>query len=371
MSGRDQKEWLQRLDREYANLRRGLQISLDTANPLGARLGYGLSRYWEIRGHIREGHDWSSALLAQIEPTEKTLSRARLLDIDGWFQHIMGNSEQARALLEESLEIFLQQGEHVHASITLIRLGFAAQNQGDIARARALFEESLALRRELGDPRLIAIVLINLGNLMGESSEFTQARLLLEEALVLLTDVGDRRIEANCLTSLGVLAQMQSDFPRACSLLTASLGVFRELGDRYLMQYPLYNLAAVTFSLEDYEQSLTYYTESLTVSREIKVPVQAALCIEGLANIAAKNHQWHRAVRLWGAAKKLRDIYELVIISPDQTRHDALVSTATAHLGAEAYARNFEEGALLSEDEAVDMALTPPPSTSAAAAQQL
>jgi predicted ATPase/DNA-binding SARP family transcriptional activator len=366
LSGKLQKEALEQLDGEYENLRRALQTSLETEIASGLRLGYALARYWEIRGAFYEGREWTAALLVQTEATHRTLLRARVLDAAGWFQNILGDLKQAGALLEESLEISVHLGEPKEASITLIKLGFVAQNRGELTKARSLFEESLALRRELGDSRLLAIALLNLAYVLVDLSEPTAAAPLFEEALTRSREVGDRRFEANCLNALGNLAFSQSDLERAYTFGDAGLMIFRELGDKYLIRYPLYNLGWAALALDDPEHSLACFQECLMLNREIKLPVHTMHCLEAIADLAAKGRQWDRAVRLWGAAGKMwSGLQSASATSAPPTEplrvqllHVQLVSEAAEALGPEAYERLLAEGSSLSEDEAVELALS-------------
>ena len=362
LSGKDQKEALERLDREYGNLRRGLQISLETEIVSGLRLGYGLARYWETRGSIYEGQEWVSALLAQTDATDRTNERARVLDTAGWFKNILGDYQQANALLEESLAIFRGQGNRRDASISLGKLGIVAQNQGDLPKAHTLLEETLTLQRELGEPRLIALVLCSKGDLLlqGEvasASETALARAIFEEALVLTEESGDHRTKARCLLRLANLAYWQPDLPRAHSLGTASLGIMRELGDIYSIRYALHQLGRTAFALEDFEAAFSCYWECLALNREIKAPLLTGISLEALANLAAKKGQWERAARLWGAADRLMREQQWHLNPPAQERRDQLSSLAQAALSTEAYAQRFEEGKAMSADEAVEIAL--------------
>jgi len=365
LSGKSQKEALEQLDGEVENLRRALQLSLETEIASGLRLGYALARYWEIRGSFCEGQEWMAALLAQTETTDRTHLRARMLEVYGWFKNIQGDYPQAGALLEESLEICVHLGERRDASSILIKLGFVAWNRGELAKTRALFEESLSLRRELGDSRLLAVALMNLAYILVDLSELGPAGPLFEEALARFEEVGDRRYEANCLIALGRLAYFQSDLPRASSFFTASLAIFRELGDRYLMRYSLTYLGRAAMALEDFETSFACFKEGLLLNREMKVPLQTMHCLEAMADLAAKSRQWDRAVRLWGAVRSMSRALQLDPIAEESTLearhiqalHVQLVTAAMEALGKEPYEKILAEGKSLTEDEAVEIAL--------------
>src|SRR6266566_7380693 len=110
--------WLERLEREYDNLRAALQWSLEQAGEgeakqrqeLALRLVAGLGLFWKGRGHYREGRDFLERALA-------------------------GSTAVAAPLQVKALQV----AAHL------------AFQQGDLDRAEALFEECLPRCRDLGD----------------------------------------------------------------------------------------------------------------------------------------------------------------------------------------------------------------------------
>ena len=95
--------------------------------------------------------------------------------------------------------------------------GFFTSQQGDYGEARALFEESLEIFRELGDPRGIGWALVDLGYLTRYEGHHVAARALLEESLEPLTQAGETEGMAAALGNLGLVARDQGDAdgPRA------------------------------------------------------------------------------------------------------------------------------------------------------------
>ncbi len=364
LSGKSQKEWLERVDAEYANFRTSLQISVERDITVGLRLGFGLGRYWETRGYFVEGREWCSALLARTELTDRTVARARVLDIAGWFDNIFGDYAKAVTLLEEGLDIFRVQGEEIGASITLIRLGLVALNLGDADRASLLFEESLAIRIKGGDPRLIAMALLNLGIAASNQSDYSRARSLYEECLELVKQVGDNRVTATCLSSLGQLATAQSDPVRAYALFEESLELLRDINDRYMLRFLLYDLGKIAFTLDDWAKSLDFYRECLALSVEAEVPFHTVHCLCGLANVLLNRQQWEQGVTLWGAAEACAHALSCMPDPQQQHLHDMAAQTALTALGRERYEHAERRGRAL-HDAAIAYAF------SASAAMQI
>jgi len=65
MTGPAQADWAARVEREYQNLRAAFSWSVSGEHTVTAgRLCLGLWRYWRGGGHLREGRDWLSHVLA-------------------------------------------------------------------------------------------------------------------------------------------------------------------------------------------------------------------------------------------------------------------------------------------------------------------
>ena len=80
LSGPRQRAWHDLLEREHDNLRAALRAALDGGDPATAlRMGYGLWKFWAVRGHHAEGRRWleealNSTPLAPPRPAPPALS---------------------------------------------------------------------------------------------------------------------------------------------------------------------------------------------------------------------------------------------------------------------------------------------------------
>jgi predicted ATPase len=79
--GPEQRTWFDRLERDLDNLRAALDWT--AADPerteLGLKLASGLLRFWDARGHLREGRDRLLAMLARSGASTSTRTRAKAL----------------------------------------------------------------------------------------------------------------------------------------------------------------------------------------------------------------------------------------------------------------------------------------------------
>ncbi|MEO8752647.1 MAG: tetratricopeptide repeat protein, partial [Casimicrobiaceae bacterium] len=191
--GPKQAEWLARLDDEHDNMRAALARSvLATGNAEGLRLCLALQRFWLTRGHIAEGVDWCSRVLAKSDPAEQTPELAKVTNVAGKLAYYQSDYSRARAQYERSLAIWRHLADRKGIGNALNNLGIMVREQGDLSGARALSEESLAILREQGDRRGMIGPLFNLGMVARDQGDLESARTRSEEALAIARASGDR-----------------------------------------------------------------------------------------------------------------------------------------------------------------------------------
>ena len=102
LKGADQPSWLQRLEDDHDNLRRGLDRLFDHGeNELAARLAGALWLFWYMHGHVSEARRWLRRALDAC-PDQPSESRAKVLDGAGYLAVEQGDDDEAISLLEAS-----------------------------------------------------------------------------------------------------------------------------------------------------------------------------------------------------------------------------------------------------------------------------
>lgn len=223
LSGPDQALWVQRLEAEHENLRAALQFARDHDPAAGARLTAALWQFWEIRGYLAEGRQWSEEMLSGSGADLRPAPRARMLLGAGALAVRQGDRLGAQPMLEESLRLFQEVGDNWGVAWTLDNLGMLVLSDGDYARAGTMFERSLALFQRVGDRRGSACVFDNLGWTSLMQGDHVQARSRFEQALALFREIGDRRGTGRALANLANVLRIQGDLAAARTLLVESL----------------------------------------------------------------------------------------------------------------------------------------------------
>jgi non-specific serine/threonine protein kinase len=398
----EQAHWLQRLEREHANLRAALAFSETDAQGAQAslRLAGALHRFWQLRGDFSEGRGYLGKALAREGAHEATVARAKALTGAGGLACSHGDYTSARAPFEQALMLQRELGDQAGIALSLTGLGNVAHSQGNQEAARTLYEESLAIRRELGDRWGIANSLSNLGNLAYSLRDYGAAGALYEESLAIYREVGDKAGIANSIYNLGCLAHIQDDPGLAQSLFEESLAVRRAWGDKANIAILLYNLGNVAHTqgdyvaaraplqesltlyreighpwiihvlgllghveraVGDYAQATAYYQESLKLRRETGDRLSLAQSLEDFAGLAGRQGQPERALRLLGAAEALGETLGRTLPIAVAAEYERTVAAAHAALREEAFAAAWEEGRAMTLEQAVAYADAPNP----------
>jgi tetratricopeptide (TPR) repeat protein len=160
-------------------------------------------------------------------------------------------------------------------------------------------------------------VLYGLGHAARESGDLSRAEIAFEELLAESRRAGPTHGEARLLASLGQVAVVLGDHDRAGARYCVALGVFEPIGD----------------------------------------PPGVASCLEGLAGIARRRGDLERAVRLYGAAARLRDSAASALPVFERGNVDAATVELTIALGEEGFAAAWAAGQGLPAERAVAYAI--------------
>ena len=316
--GSNQAAWLQRLEREHANLRAALSwLARGDEIDRGLRLATALRDFWDLRGYLSEGRAWLGQFLALDGARVQTAIHGRALHAAAFLAASQGDIAACHALSDESLAIFRELGEPSGTAESLYFLALANRHRGDYATARALSEEGLRIERELGDSHGVAIALRNLGKVASRQHDWATARLLYDESLVLEQRLQNSISIAVLLSDLAEVAIAEGDIVAARGL---------------------------------YEQSLRI---EVTLASSRYIPT----CLEGLARVDAAEGRAKRAAHLFGAAAALRETLEAPLPVAECLDYDHALAELRAMLGQAAFVTAWSAGWAMPPAQATGYAL--------------
>jgi predicted ATPase len=315
IKGREQIEWLERLEAEHDNLRAAIVGSLEAADPqTAARFGWALRMYWLMRARQNEGRQLMEQTLTRYGGDLPAGARARALNA---LAVCMYGSEDAQRLMmvsEESVTLFRQAGDRHGEAHAPGMTGFAMLQMGDLDGATRIFGEVLENLREHGDA-------------------WTSAHIL---------------------NHMAVAPLRRGDYPRAAEYAREALALTEQTGDRLAAQTALQILARAAWASGEREEVRRHFQSSLVIASELVDRVNVAYCLRGLAAVADPQS----AARLLGAAEGLLEAAGVPLYAwTDHEPHQRAEETARARLGEQAYTAAHVEGRAMGFEEAVAYAL--------------
>ena len=322
IKGRDQVEWLDRLEAENDNLRAAIGRSLEADDaPTATRFGCALGMYWVMRTRHGEGRMLVEQMLVQGGDELPAPLRTKALWALAVCVYGSGDNERMMAVAEEGVALSRRAGDRHGEAYTLGVLGYAALQLGDLDRAERVLEESLEMVREQGDAWRAA----------------------------------------HTMNHLTVVALNRGEHQRAAGYAEESLALTRQTGDRYAANVALSLLAQMAWASGGHERAAEHWREALRLSYELANKANSASSIQSLATVAGARGEVRRAVRLLGAAEALLEAAGLVLYAyttyTSNEPHQRAASAARELLGDQAWRAAHDEGRAMGFDQAVAYAL--------------
>src|SRR5579864_1291279 len=394
LSGSEQTVWMDRLEKEHANLLAAMEWSRTRAPYVGLRIAGAMWEFWEARGYLSEGRRWLDILLEAAGPDAPPAVRAKASKGAAVIARDQGDTRRATALLDEALALYRGLGDSYGIASSLNNLGLVHWHEGNHALAHARLEEALVWWRRVGYQRGVAGTLANMGNLASEEGDYVAARSLYEKSLSVMRELGDQRSAATVVNNLGLACLYAGEQTLARSLLEQSLSIRRALGDKLGIAQSLINLGFAFLSAADYSPARSALQESLTLSQDLKYQKGVAeslinlgavhccegdyasahrlleqslrmmrglretrgivACLEESANLAAAEGQTGWAAQILGATDRHRQEMGARAPFSDQVRYDHAIATARNTLGEDAFSAAYARGQAATLEQIVD-----------------
>jgi len=321
LTGADQPMWLDRLESEHDNFRAALDRAAASGDPATAlRLGGVLWRFWQMRGHLREAADRLDAVLALPGSEEHPGPRADALEAAGGIAYWSGDAPSAQGHYRASLELRRELADPsatARAAYNLACADLFFVDHGNPEEAVRLLGEAEAFYRGQDDPSGLADVLWAAGGSHFVSASYEQAVAPLEESIELYRKGGNRFGEAWAHHMLGLVKVLMGHLDEARGHLVEATDIFLRGDDR----------SATPLMLSDF------------------------------AILETKRGAGQRALRLAGASEAIAAESGVGLTDWAHRSIEGLVDEMWGLLPRPEAERAFEEGKLLSADDAIAYAL--------------
>ena len=271
--GAEQARWLSSLAADHDNFRAALSWTQDRGEvELAWRLAGSLWRFWQMRGHLREGAERFRSLLALPAVNANTAARAGALEGAGGISYWMADWEPATAYYGECLELRRRLGDPKGIADAAYNFSFLytvpPEPWRDVTRARPLLQEALDAYRSLDDRRGIANVQWALSNNHLVSEEWREAADAAKEALELFDQLGDRFGAAWAAHSVGLNLIPLGELEDSRRYLRRAMSMFSEAGDVTGIGLVLYDFAALAATEKDFQRAIRLRAAADAIERE-------------------------------------------------------------------------------------------------------
>lgn len=328
--GRQQAEWLHRLDLDHGNSRAALGWALGRGDAeIALRLAGALTRFWTMHGFIVEGRSWLEAALA-IPGQSATPAHAKALHRLAVICIYLGDYAVAEVHFTEARRIAEELRDLPMLADALTGLGIVAADHGDIGRARTRHAEALAIRRELRDRSALALSLYNLGTVATAVGDYDEARSVLAEALALRQELGDGIGAAYTTLALGQAIAGRGERAVGAGMVARALERFREAGDRSGIAYAL--LAQARMAPERLDAA-RLYAEALSIHETLGDQPAMVAGLEGMAAVAIALGEPVAALRFLVSAMAARDALRISRNPVDEPAAQELLASVRETLG--------------------------------------
>lgn len=393
-----QTVWLDSLDDELDNLRRALEWSLATDVASGMRMVAGpMYRFWVFHSTWRELGSWLRQLTQrydQFDPllaralasqaqcvmnsegnfnearqiVEKSLQIARdlsdkhseafSLSTLGGFTLLQGNVSDAVPLLEKALALYRELDDTAGQALTL---DWLAINNSDLERATRYAQEGLRLCRELGDLAGVASILTTLARLTYSRGEFSSPGPWLDEVLAIARQLGDRVREDEALITYGTLAYWQDDYAQAVSYYEQGISLGEKIGYRYQNLWAQIYMAYAVMKQGDYQRARSLFEEGIRGMKEANLVIGLVFAMEGLASLYVKEGIFQRAVLLFAWADTTRGRMGDTRPPVEQTSVDRDLAVLRSQMDDSSFETLWREARGLTQEGAIVIALSNTP----------
>jgi predicted ATPase len=306
VSGGEQTDWLQRVEREHDNLREALRWLIEESPEDAAQLASRLWPFWYRRGYYREArmyfeHALSSAAEISDRVVADVLTKAgevAFLQCD--YAIAIDHLQQARGVADD-------QDDSRGAATALQRLGSIAREQGRFAESRERHQQSLEIWQRLDDRDGVAASQNYLGFAAWLSDDPWTAESLCASALDEFQRSGNLQQSAGTLVNLGASALYRGELKLAGDRLAEALALSRRLSFQEGIAWSQHELAiAGRHRRRPLRENAALLREAVLVHRRLGDRWRVASVLEEIAGAVLARQDPRLAVELLAAADSLR-----------------------------------------------------------------
>ncbi len=357
-------DWLHKPDAdwctEYFPERDNVRAALDWAlgergdAVVGVALAGASGALWTEMSLAREGRERLGA--AARAGVESHASESDLARLWRWLGSLWEAAPpQALPACQRAIDLYRRLDDALGLGLSLTQMGASLSYMGRFERAAPFFAEAFPLLKSAAPPKALAEYLLQFGAMKMLAGDLPAARTHYENALSLSLRAGAERMALLALMYLADMTWASGELAAALVRFRETVALARKSPLRRLaLGFCLTNLAGVHAERGELDEALEAAREGMPMLREAG---QVWLLLDHFALLAARAGKTVNAARIAGYADSARAT-KGVARQPNEARARDRIQTLLAEtLDPDGLLRLLAEGAAMSEDEAVRLAL--------------
>jgi len=274
---------------------------------------------------------WSAAL-ARLQAGRDVAVEVRILTSLGLTEWRLGNSQTARAHVEQARTVLEAGGPRNLLPRTYNALGLIAWDQGRLTEAAELWQRTMDLAREVGDQEYVDKPAMNLGLYYSAIGEFEKARQAFRESRLAGRRLGIPALELRSLVNLAMVANRTGE-PRG-ALAWLDSAVATDLQRDFLAE-DMYRsqLALAAWELGDPGVALAALDSAIRRARTAGLRESEAANLTLMADIYWEAGDWVRSLDLYTQAAAIHRELDLPDEQGQNLRSAAQIQAALGHPG--------------------------------------
>lgn len=349
---------------ELSNWRAALHWALTERGdvPLGQRLAGQLTLVWQYFARV-EGRRWIALALELVGERTPPSVLASLAYAEATVAMLLREYNRQLSSALSAVARYQAIGDSLGAARAQDVASLALFLLGRVREAGALAEEVLARARSAGDRRLMALALRTLSSACASTGDLAQARQYVAEAQRIYDSLGAKYDAAQALNDLAYVECCAGNGELAVCLSDDALARCRDTDDLSATMDARDVLTKNLIWLGRYDLAEERAREMLVIARERQEDVYAAFALQDLgSSIALRPHSdaqaRSKAARVLGFSEARIAAMGSARAPDYQWVYDRAVAALCGDIGAAVFERLMAEGAAMTEEEAVETALT-------------
>ena len=405
LHGPQQRAWLSRMQRDYANLQAAMGWCFESggAAVTGCRIAGALFHYWYIAsGHHNDAQKWTRLAKTALTQDMPPSVQAWVLLDEEWF---CGDIDTAEERGQRIYDLFVQAGDAIRAVVAkwvIARAVFYAKRdypvalrlheecvnearalgadwelrfsleglgeclrfaQHDPTRAEATYREAMALAKAADDTDTYARDLgYYISGFAMERLQFEESMSYAEEALVLAQQLDDAQTAHHMRCVIAQNLQYLGRTEAAINLLASCEAFALEQMHIHSRIVPKVIRAKIALAQHEYEHAHALLAESLHMRLATARPGEflrgAHNIVDAMSALAAAEGQALRAAHLRGIADGMFAMNHHYRWANLEWEFAPYIAQARADLGEAAYAAAYAEGRAMTPEQAIAYALS-------------